>query len=152
MIESSRLGWWITENISIGWTVPHWDNISCAWSGHQPLLTGQTIISKINSAVATCKREITVFPWWKGKPFLLSTVIQNSVNSRRDKMPPSPCVQRNSIYVEQRVQWFSKSPFKTMWMSQGSGAQVCKHNVVCPVHNQTAGFLRKVAKFARMEW
>lgn len=52
--------------------VPHWDNMSRAWYGHQLLPAGQNIISKMNSSAATCKKELTVFPWWKGSPFLLS--------------------------------------------------------------------------------
>ena len=60
-------------------------------------------------------------PLMKGKPCLLSTLIQNSVKT--SWRCHHPHVYRGT--VEQQVQWFSRSHFKMMWMSQGSHVWVC---------------------------
>lgn len=130
---------------ALEWTMTHWD-ISHAWSGHQPLLTGQNITSEMNSVVAACKRESSLCSSGKRKnpSFSVLQPCQCQVKERWDATAPMYTQKLwNSMFSD-----FSKSHSKMLWMSQGSSAQVYKHNTVCPVCSQT-GFLRKVTKLAR---
>lgn len=94
------LRWWVTENTSVGWTTPHRDDISCAWSGHQTLLTGHSIMSTVNSAMAACKVESSVCSLNKGEPppffFKGCDPEQCRIKERENllEVPPSHCINR----------------------------------------------------------
>lgn len=99
LIKISTWRWWVTESTSVRQTEPRWDDVSCAWPGHQPLFTAQITISKVNSAMATCKEESPLHSpkKKKRKSFLLRNVTQNNIYQWETRPPGGATI---SLYSE----------------------------------------------------
>lgn len=120
LIKISTWRWWVTESTSVRQTEPRWDDVSCAWPGHQPLFTAQITISKVNSAMATCKEESPLHSPKKKKEEILSFKKCHPEQhlSMRDKA--SWRCHHLLVLRGDTVQWFSKS--LSRWREWAKGA------------------------------